>query len=61
MLDDGTTFGDELPGDHTYTLSFDVTATSNRPDRDYDIEFFAIDQGGLFSDTVRTTFSIRDN
>ena len=60
MLDDGTNLGDETASDYIFTLTFDVTATDNRPDRDYDLQFFAVDLGGLTSDTVKTTFSIRE-
>lgn len=61
MADDGSSLGDQTADDQIYTWSLPVTETANRPDRDYDIEFFAIDAGGLSSDTVRTTFQIRGN
>jgi hypothetical protein len=61
MADDGASLGDQTANDLVYTWSLPVTDTDNRPDRDYDIEFFALDQGGLYSDTLRTTFHIRGN
>ncbi|SMO33999.1 hypothetical protein [Gracilimonas mengyeensis] len=60
MFDDGSSFGDEVENDSTYTWSLPVTQTDNNPNRDFDIEFYALDKGGLSSDTVRTTFSIRE-
>ncbi len=61
MFDDGSTLGDTTANDFVFTWSQDVTPTTGEQDRDFDIEFFAVDQGGLYSDTVRTTFSIRGN
>lgn len=59
MLDDGTS-GDLTANDSTYTWALPVTPTDTNPNRDFDIEYFAIDLGGLVSDTLRTTFSIRE-
>ncbi len=59
MANDGVSFGDVSASDSIFTFSFTVTQTENRPDRDFNIEYFAIDKGGLISDTVKTTFSIR--
>ena len=61
MADDGTSLGDQIANDFIYTWSLPVTQTSGIQDRDFGIEFFALDQGGLYSDTVRTTFQIRGN
>jgi len=63
MADDGASLGDQVANDFIYTWSLDVpdNPDSGIINRDYDIEFFALDQGGLFSDTVRTTFQIRGN
>lgn len=61
MADDGTSLGDQVADDQVFTWSLPVTQTSNRPDRDYNIEFIALDEGGLNSDTLRTTFHIRGN
>ncbi|RNC85503.1 MAG: hypothetical protein ED557_01655 [Balneola sp.] len=63
MADDGASLGDSTANDNTFTWSLEVPAnpSSGRIERDFDIEFFALDQGGLYSDTVRTTFSIRGN
>lgn len=60
MYDDGSTYNDEVASDSVYTWSLPVEPTNNNPNRDFNIEFFAIDKGGLSSDTVRTTFSIRE-
>ncbi|MBO6524490.1 MAG: hypothetical protein JJ971_11730 [Balneolaceae bacterium] len=59
MVDNGTS-GDITANDSTFTWALPVTATEDNPNRDFDIEYFAIDLGGLMSDTVRTTFSIRE-
>ncbi|MCG8372924.1 MAG: hypothetical protein MI700_05305 [Balneolales bacterium] len=61
MSDDGTNRGDLVANDQIYTTQFDITPTNNRPERSYNIEFFAIDLAGLLSDTVSTTFTITDN
>ncbi len=63
MSDNGTSLGDETANDLVYTWSLPVPAnpSSGIIERDYDIQFFAIDKSGLVSDTVRTTFSIRGN
>lgn len=63
MSDDGMSLGDETANDMVYTWAFGVPANpeSGRIERDYDIEFFAVDRGGLYSDTLRTTFHIRGN
>ena len=58
MFDDGSTFGDDVANDSTYTWSLPVTPTDNNPNRSFDIKYFAIDQGGLSSDTLTSTFSI---
>lgn len=60
MFDDGTTYNDSTANDSIYTWSQNITPTDQNPDRDFNIEFYAIDQAGLSSDTVRTTFRIRE-
>lgn len=60
MFDDGSTYDDEIANDSTFTWSLPVTQTDNNPNRDFDIEFYAIDKGGFISDTIRTTFRIRE-
>lgn len=60
MADDGSTYEDDTAGDSLFTWSQSVTPTTNNPNRDFNIEYFAVDKGGLHSDTVRTTFSIRE-
>ncbi len=61
MADDGNSLRDETANDNIFTWSLNVPSNpaSGRINRDYDIEYFAIDKGGLYSDTLRTTFSIR--
>lgn len=58
MFDDGVSLGDAVANDSVFTFSLPVTPTDNRPNREFNIEYFAIDKGGLISDTVRTTFRI---
>jgi hypothetical protein len=60
MFDDGSTFDDDVASDSIYTWSLPVEPTNNNPNRDFNIEFYALDEGGLSSDTIRTTFSIRE-
>lgn len=60
MADDGSTYEDAAACDSLFTWSQSVTPTTNNPNRDFNIEYFAVDKGGLHSDTVRTTFSIRE-
>lgn len=61
MFDDGNTFNDAVASDSVYTIQFPVDAIAERPTQNFRIEYFAIDQGGLISDTVRTTFRISNN
>lgn len=61
MHDDGTTYNDSTANDSVFTWYQPVLPNEEDPDRDFDIEFYAIDKGGLSSDTVRTTFSIRES
>ena len=61
MSDDGSTLGDTTSNDLTFTWSQDITPAATNPDRDFNIEFYALDVSGLSSDTVRTTFQIRGN
>lgn len=58
LYDDGTNGGDETAKDSLYTLTFQIN-DQNQPDT-YSLEYFAVDQGGLVSDTVTSTFSIID-
>lgn len=60
MYDDGTTYNDTTANDSVYTWFQPVPPNENDPNRDFDIEYYAIDQAGLSSDTVRTTFRIRE-
>lgn len=60
MFDNGETYDDETANDSTYTWYQSVPPNEENPNSDFDIEFFAMDKGGLSSDTVRTTFSIRE-
>lgn len=56
LYDDGTNGGDETANDSLYTLTFQIN-DQNQSDT-YSLEYFAVDQGGLVSDTVTSTFSI---
>ncbi|MFD2532229.1 hypothetical protein [Gracilimonas halophila] len=56
LYDDGTNGGDEIANDSLFTLTFQINE-QNQSDT-YFLEYFAIDQGGLVSDTVTSTFSI---
>lgn len=59
MVDNGTE-ADAVANDSVYSWSIEITPTTNTPNRDYQVEVFAIDQAGLSSDTVRTTWYIRE-
>lgn len=60
MFDDGSTYTDTTANDSVYTWFQPVPPNENDPNRDFDIEFYVIDLAGLSSDTVRTTFRIRE-
>lgn len=60
MSDDGSSLGDVTAGDLTFTWELPVTTTTGTQNRDYNIEFYALDNLGLSSDTVKTTFRIRE-
>ncbi|MFV1884901.1 MAG: hypothetical protein ACMZ7B_10470 [Balneola sp.] len=59
MVDSGNS-GDLIASDSIFTWALPVTPTDNNPNRNFNIEYFAIDLGGLISDTVKTTFSIKE-
>ncbi len=56
LYDDGSTQSDTAPNDSIYTATFPVSPANQL--QTYDILYYAIDKGGLVSDTVKTTFSI---
>ncbi len=56
LFDNGSSQGDETPSDSVYTTSFSISPTNQL--QTYDILYYAVDKGGLVSDTVKTTFSI---
>lgn len=59
LFDDGSDeSGDSVAGDSVYTQVLSVN--SDNESATYDIHYFARDKSGLFSDTVRTTFTITD-
>ena len=60
MFDDGISNEDQIANDSVFTFSLPVTPTDNRPNRDFDIEYFAEDISGLTTDTVKTIFIIRE-
>lgn len=57
LYDDGTqSSGDHIAGDSIYTVTFPFNSDNQL--QTYDIHYYAVDKGGLVSDTVKTTFSI---
>lgn len=63
MKDDGMTTGDGASGDETardsvYTRRFYID--NSNTNQTFDVHYWAIDKGGLSSDTVRTKFTITD-
>ena len=56
LYDDGSTQSDSARNDSVYTATFPVSPANQL--QTYDILYYAIDKGGLVSDTVKTTFSI---
>jgi len=56
LYDDGDSGGDPVANDSTFTLGLQINSSNQL--QDYDLEYFAIDRGGLVSDTVKSTFSI---
>lgn len=61
MFDDGTTYSDVAASDSVYSITFPIAAIPGRETQSFFIEYFAIDQGGIYSDTTRTTFKITNN
>jgi len=55
LYDNGSN-GDLAPNDSLFTRVFQFNSGNNSDF--YDVEYFAIDRGGLISDTLRTTFRI---
>lgn len=61
LLDDGQTSGDSgdaAAQDSVYTVTLEI-GSGNRADF-YNLRYFAIDKGGLVSDTVNSTLRIRE-
>lgn len=58
LFDNGSSQGDQVASDSVYTTRFSISP--NNQLQTYDILYYAVDKGGLVSDTVRTTFSIRE-
>ena len=58
LLYDNATNGDVTPSDSVYTRAFQFNS-GNQPD-EYDVYYYAVDRGGLTSDTVQTTFIVTD-
>lgn len=58
LYDDGNNGEDSIANDSLYTLTLEVSP-QNQPDI-YDVKYYAIDRGGLVSDTVETTFRISE-
>jgi hypothetical protein len=58
LFDDGSNGGDEIANDSLFTLTLEIS-DQNQPDT-YDLEYYAIDEAGLSSDTVASTFKITE-
>jgi hypothetical protein len=61
LYDDGQingTSGDQIAQDSIFTLTLEI-ASSNNPDF-YDLKYYAIDKGGLVSDTLKSTLRIKE-
>ena len=58
LYDDGQNGEDISAGDSVYTAAFPVNPESKL--QTFDLYYYAVDKGGLVSDTVRTTFSITE-
>lgn len=56
LFDNGASQGDQVASDSVYTTRFSISPTNQL--QTYDILYYAVDKGGLVSDTVKTTFSI---
>lgn len=61
MFDDGLTYNDAQAADSVYSITFPIGAVPGRETQSFFIEYFAVDQGGIYSDTTRTTFKITNN
>lgn len=61
MFDDGIRYEDVAANDSVYSITFPIAAVSGREAQSFFIEYFAIDQGGIYSDTTRTIFKITNN
>ncbi|MBO6586448.1 MAG: hypothetical protein JJ953_10115 [Gracilimonas sp.] len=58
LFDDGDNGADITAGDSVYTAAFPVNPESQL--QTFDLYYYAIDKGGLVSDTVQTTFRITE-
>lgn len=56
LYDDGSNGEDVSAGDSVYTAAFPVNPESQL--QTFDLLYYAVDKGGLVSDTVQTTFTI---
>lgn len=56
LFDNGSSQGDVAANDSVFTRSFSINSTNQL--QTYDILYYAVDKGGLVSDTAKTTFSI---
>ncbi len=61
MFDDGVTYNDIAVNDSVYSITFPIASSENQDTQNFSIEYFAIDQGGIYSDTTRTNFTITNN
>ncbi|MEX0845938.1 MAG: hypothetical protein WD022_11685 [Balneolaceae bacterium] len=58
LFDDGDQGDDNIAGDGIYTITFPVDGSSQAVT--FNLLYYAIDKGGLVSDTVKSTFSITE-
>jgi hypothetical protein len=56
LFDNGEDGDDVVANDSVYTVTFPVNSSSKL--QTFDLHYYAINKGGLTSDTVKTTFSI---
>lgn len=61
MFDDGTTYEDAAASDSVYSITFPIAAIPDLATQSFFLEYFAVDQGGTYSDTTRTIFKITNN
>lgn len=58
LFDDGENGGDLTPGDSLYTVVLEIGSQNQL--QTYDAYYYAVDRGGLVSDTVKTVFRVTE-